>query len=299
MKKFIKINALILLFFTGCETVVEIDIPVEAPSLVINSTLAVDSLIKIHISKSKHILGSVPFDVVDGAVVTILENETLLTTLVNSTNGWYIAADYKPKKGSTYNIKVEKEGFDTATAQVYIPLDTVKILSAKLESENTILKVNFKDDNDKTNYYEIFVTKSYYDYSYDYSTSSPVLIDSTFNSFPISIESNDPSLEEYQNYGQSIFFNDAFFNGQTYTMNLDIFDYDDSQNSSPPSQSKPVYKVYINNTSKSYYLHELSTLLKKWNTDDPFAQPVTVFNNIENGFGIFGGYNTAVYKVEK
>jgi hypothetical protein len=46
----------------------------------------------------------------------------------------------------------------------------------------------------------------------------------------------------------------------------------------------------LRSISKEYYDYQTS-LNEYWNADgNPFAQPVQVFTNIENGFGIFAGF---------
>ena len=47
--------------------------------------------------------------------------------------------------------------------------------------------------------------------------------------------------------------------------------------------------IYNNNISKSYYYYRTSLELYVDAPRNPFAQPVQVFSNINNGFGIFAG----------
>ena len=57
------------------------------------------------------------------------------------------------------------------------------------------------------------------------------------------------------------------------------------------TKNQPKYIVILRNTSKSYYLYQQSVKLYYWVDEDPFAQPVQIYNNINNGFGIFSSYN--------
>ena len=56
-------------------------------------------------------------------------------------------------------------------------------------------------------------------------------------------------------------------------------------------QNSQKYTIFLRNTSKSYYLYRQSVDLQRWTEDDPFAQPVQIYTNITNGFGILSGYN--------
>ena len=48
-------------------------------------------------------------------------------------------------------------------------------------------------------------------------------------------------------------------------------------------------RVYLHNISKSYYYYRTSLELYQSASGNPFAQPVQVYSNIENGFGVFAG----------
>jgi uncharacterized protein DUF4249 len=308
MKKILLYAIALVTVGFGCETVIEIDIPVEPPSLVINSTLSDNDYIKAHISESKHILdGSDIYKTVQGATIEIYEEGNLLTTLPDSLEGNYISNTFKPVRGKMYEIIVAKTGFKTATAKVLIPLDTVEILSVKVDTivENDFgytsyylrFSVEFEDDIAMDNYYDIAIYREGYAQRYDHSVDPPVYLDSIYFYQKRYIQSRDPSLEEFQSYGESILLNDELFNGNKVHINVLLRTWIDYENPNP-EQIEYTYYVEIANTSYSYYQYELSSQLQYWTSDNPFAQPVTVYNNIENGFGVFGAYNTAVFKVE-
>ncbi len=305
IKTFLFISSIALML--SCETVVDINIPVEPPQLVLNSTMIDGEFYWANLTQSQHILNSKNYEPVEGAIVEVYSENKLIATIPDSLNGNYISANFKPVKGKSYQIKIQKSGYDVITSDVAIPLDTVKIIAVRIDtveinefgytSEYLKFGVDFKDDANTKNYYEISVNRTYYEYVYDYSFSPPLFIDSVFRTDQMFVETRDPSLEEYQSYGYSILFDDEFFDGNTHTVNLLYYENQIWEDGSSP-YGPYTYYVVMNNTSKSYYLYELSSALQSWNIDNPFAQPVTVYNNIENGFGVLGAYNTAVYKVE-
>lgn len=294
----------------GCETVVDIEIPAEPPQLVVNSTLVGGAFFRVNLTESQHILDSDFYNPVQGAKVEIYENGTLLTTLPDSLNGNYISNQFEAKKGSSYQIKVSKSGFQDVLSNVVVPLDTVNFMEITVDTleiddfgyleEYLRFSIDFKDNPNIKNYYDFSIYREYYGYIYDYDVSPPVLIDSTLTITHLYIESNDPILEEYQTYGQNIMFDDDYFNGKEHIMNLLFLDYLNNQYWSDDLvyESASTYYIKMSSTSESHYLYGLSAQLQLWNSDNPFAQPVTVYNNIENGFGVFGAYNASVYKVE-
>ena len=47
----------------------------------------------------------------------------------------------------------------------------------------------------------------------------------------------------------------------------------------------------LNYSKEDYFKYKLSLEKYQETAGDPFAQPVQVYSNVENGFGIFGGYS--------
>ncbi len=297
---------IVLFLFLGCETVVDITIPVENPQLVINSTLIDDETIKVNLTESHHILKSGKYQGVIGATVDIYENDQLLTTLPDSSGGNYISAQFKAQKGKKYTVEVAKAGYNTARADVVLPFDTARVLNVQTDTITfddfgyTATYARFKvelDDDPKTdNYYAISIYRGGYVERYDWTVNPPEYIDSVYSYTKVYIQTEDPNFEEYQSFGEEILFNDELFNGSSYQINL--LTQTSWYNPDHTPDDSFTYFISLANTSESYYLYGLSSKLQYWTSDNPFAQPVTVYNNIENGFGVFGAYNTAVYKVE-
>ena len=99
--------------------------------------------------------------------------------------------------------------------------------------------------------------------------------------------SEDPSVDGSNNNLGSILFTDHLFNGESHEMTFDIYIYTYSYLS-----SKKFYAI-LRTHSKDSYLYEKSSSLYMSSSDDFFSEPVQVYNNIENGYGIFGGYVTS------
>jgi len=287
----------------ACETVVDIDIPRDPAKLVVNSTLVAGEYIKVHLSESQHILDAQEIKNITGASIDIFEDDKLLTTLPDSANGYYISALFKPLLGKTYRLEASKNGYENASAEVYLPLNTAEILSVKLDSvelkgdfnelrEYARFSIEIKDNAALEDFYEIAIVIEYYSYIYNYSTNPPTLLDSIFVKSSVYLESNNLELDENQIGGRSILFKDDLFNGKNYTINLLVNDgyYFESIDYIDVS-------ISLIKCSESYYLYELSSLLQQESSGNPFAQPVQVYNNITNGYGILGAYNEVLYKV--
>jgi len=92
----------------------------------------------------------------------------------------------------------------------------------------------------------------------------------------------EPFIEEqYNSYG---IFSDILFKGQSQILSfdLDLYGFSSVENK---------VKIVLFSLSKDMY-HYLLTYQAQQNAgNSPFAEPVMVYSNVDNGYGIFGGYS--------
>ena len=86
-------------------------------------------------------------------------------------------------------------------------------------------------------------------------------------------------------------FNDLLFNGQTKSLEISIPNNEWSWGEAGYIWSYRYIglRFYLYNISQDYYYYRRSLELYNQTSGNPFAQPVQVFSNIQNGFGIFAG----------
>ena len=121
-KKLYLISTLLIVLF-ACEKTVYIDIPDKGRKITINSLFNPDSLLKVSVSKSCHILDN-DIQAIENATVEIYKNGSLINTLPYLNNGLYKSTTQKPLSGDSYKIKVTVPGMGTAETDSYIPLKT-------------------------------------------------------------------------------------------------------------------------------------------------------------------------------
>ena len=56
--------------------------------------------------------------------------------------------------------------------------------------------------------------------------------------------------------------------------------------------------ILLLSVSEQYYKYVTSVIEQQNNNDDYYAEPTKVYNNINNGYGIFAGYCTSKCVVE-
>ncbi|MEX2427035.1 MAG: DUF4249 family protein [Bacteroidales bacterium] len=103
----------------------------------------------------------------------------------------------------------------------------------------------------------------------------------------ISFTTNDPVAGDDDSYRSSLLFSDDFFNGQNYQLKITIMDWDATLDKE--------YEIELLSMNKAGYLYRRSVEDYQNSKHDPFSEPVRIYSNIENGFGIFAGYAVDSY----
>ena len=283
----------IVLFFVisiSCEKIIDIDIPEKEKKIVINSIISTDSLVKVNVSKSLNILDDKNVIYLNKATVKLYEDDKFIENLTNISNGNFMSKVFYPKMGKNYKIEVSAQNLKTVTAESKIP-QKVKITSidtATKDEEGYFsleFTLKFDEPENETNYY-LLQMKTYQPSDYDFETQTYAK-DKLENLY---ISSDDNMVESIANFG-GILFSDKLINGQSYSLKLTVDKYNFY------NDTNLVY-VYLNSVSKDFYLY-----LKSYNQHqeakyDPFAEPVQVYKNIKNGYGIFAGYSSYVDSIE-
>lgn len=91
-------------------------------------------------------------------------------------------------------------------------------------------------------------------------------------------------------------FNDLTFTQSNSTIEFSIKDVIKKYNETEYKNLEFV-KVYFYNINKSLYNYHQSLKTYDDVNNIPFAQPVQVYSNIENGFGVFSGANIQVIQL--
>ena len=156
------------------------------------------------------------------------------------------------------------------TAIVSSRIDTSA--GSEFGTRNTLsIKLQIQDPPVETNYYEIRIASG--GDGVHFSTKDPSIL----------ADSDDPITEE-EFLGHAPFFNDTLFDGQTHEIEL--------SSTHPIPDRHTRFSVQVLYMSETYYEYRRSVMLHENTQDNPFAEPVSVYSNVENGYGIFAGYSS-------
>lgn len=293
MKKYITILLMVLL--TACELVVDVDIPIEKRQLVLNSFFTPDSVWKAKLSLSRHILDEAPYEFVDNAEIVVFDGETPITTLSHDSLGYYRSERGGPQQGKSYNIRVTAPGYNPVEASSSCPMPITAEFS---ELQSTVdefdqaahsFTITFNDPPEN-NFYQVTVIE-------EISVTNPNTGQGFINRHYPQVWSDDPGIDSEEiNSIEGIFFPDILFNNNQFSLTVKM---SQSYHWSGGVQAKTKYFVYFRSISEDYYKYKVTSMLQDYTSGDPFAQPVKVYDNIKNGFGIFAGYSQSVKVYEK
>lgn len=284
MKKLI-VSFAALVLFTACEKEIPLKQEESQPRIVVNSIFSAEDTIWVNLSESRDVLYDNVLPNIENATAKLLDaNGAEIGSFTHTTNGNYYCTDPMPVAGTTYGLRAEAAGFNTVTASAETPsiislssIDTVSVTGDQLE-----FNISFTDDASQDNYYGLSIV---YNVSWEDEEGNVDLIQSPyFSTKEVYVINGDPDIDGSR-FGSEFFFSDNGFNGQTINFTGRQYKWGDPE-------SFKFYVVGLKSLSEDLYKYKLSYSKYLDAQGDFFAEPVQVYSNITDGFGIFGGSST-------
>ena len=294
----------------ACEQVIEPDLPEHPPRLVLQAFFTSDGAWTAHVGRSSWILEPQSVhgrSLVDDAAVELLAGDRVVGKLeFNYTVVAYVFEGGSLQAGETYSLRVAAPGFETvrATDTVPGPVPTSVRLyrphpSSGSESgtgRDFSIELEIQDPPGEANYYQISLFRVYegreeedeardfipaFRREENFSTKDPsILADNSVDGSP---------FEEGDFEGKAPYFRDTLFDGSTHEIELST-DFAGG----PDFSEIRLQVLYI---SEAYYEYLKTARLHHDTLDNPFAEPLNVYSNVENGYGIFAGYSSQTFEL--
>lgn len=313
----------------SCENEINFSGEVTKPLLVINSFITPDSVIKVHVSKSKFFLeDNTTFETLDNANVNVWVNGTKVEKLTSTGNGYYIAS-FKPQIGDIVKITAANTEFNEVSTSTEIvqpnPIISVDTLNHQFEEypmvqystyndnpttidtigfnkiESFGVKIKFKDPSTASNFYRVDTKViNYYDDG-SIRIGAGVI---NYNDVVFGGNNNSNPLEmtSYNYYHE---FSDELFNGKEYNLSF-IFNsntivykpkYQDTHHQiDVKTVIKQELQIELQSISESYFLY-LRSKSANMSAVEFFSEPVQIHSNVNGGIGILGSYSSSFYKI--
>ncbi|MGB1205355.1 MAG: DUF4249 domain-containing protein [Chitinophagales bacterium] len=93
-------------------------------------------------------------------------------------------------------------------------------------------------------------------------------------------------------------FSDRLFENEIKNLDIQLEYIYNSLTAYFPDDFQTQYVLELGNVSQDMFLYQRSSQLQYNNEFNFFVEPIRVYSNIENGFGIFAGYHISTYLVE-
>jgi|GEM_PF-2725879 len=265
----------------ACDQVIDIDMPDDTP-VVVNCLFNADSTWSVRVMRASAMGEPLYYNTknnsIDNAEVAITPvNGSDAITLEYDTNGYYISAR-RPQHDTQYDLRVSVPGEPLITSSTTL-LPAVSVDTAYVSGSGTVtVTVEFTDIPGPT-WYEIRVWGSVFGSGGDMQCDDP---DATLDTYWI--PNNDFSATMGPSY---LVLSDHTFEGKRKVLKITM-----------PGFDGEVHHVVLRTLSGDYARYRATTNQQQNIADDPFAQPVQVYNNIVNGVGIFGGVSASEYVIE-
>lgn len=269
---------LILVSFLSCRKQVEVIYPEFKPALVINSFIAADSLIKVHVSvaaqpDTTQLKGN------DNAQVILYVDGIVEDTLLPVGNGMYYSS-VKALISKTYECRVTLPGFDEVSSSTTVPdapvvYNIIHIPAAGKDEEGVTypaVKFTFSNHPDVKQYFEVRIHVLRYGtdlIAEPFNLTDPVLLN---EGLPLNLFSNET------------------ITGTSYTMMVN--------HRSGSSDNDYPYQLEFRAVSHDYYLFARQKYLYDTGRFPEFGlgstQTYSLYSNVINGYGIFAAYSTVI-----
>jgi hypothetical protein len=298
-----------LIGLAACEDPVDLGIELETPKLVVISNFSDLDTLEVVVSKSQSVLEESHQEYIPNAKVDIFLEDDFLETLtfVSIDNGdfpsFYRSNFIVPAEGQVYTIEVSAPGFEDVRAVNAIPqavdLDSssLNLDVSILQQDQTFNQFNFivdltiNDPPGQENYYHVNFYQEGFNYKID--TMGDTLLQSFF-SLPLLVEDEGGSIPLVPYIDKrGVLLDDTQVQGGTIPLSLNgSFLYRRND------QLLGDFIIELRSVSREYYLYHTSLARQYQSNLDPFSDPIILYNNIENGFGIFAGFVSRFYLLD-
>lgn len=286
-----------LITLVGCETIIEVNPPDYDQELTVISYFNHDSTWSARIAHTVP-AGMAQSDTdpfLDNAKVTVWDGDRLMDQLNYDGNGtgWYESPNrLRPEIGVAYTMKVEAEGFQSASATSAIPAIPALSRAGHERIAEDQFKVYFRlTDPPGENFYSF---NAYLGYPLTSSVTGQVeyVLDLLFmirsdhlwHCSYVYAADPVPDFEETEDTCLHGIMTDRFFNGQAQDMELPVLIEPDEQ------WEAPILIVMIHSLSPSFFEYKRTIQLDE--LSNPFSEPVQIYSNFEGARGVFAGFST-------
>lgn len=300
-RQWVGLVVLAVLGWSACEEPVDLGIELTAPQLVVTSNFSPNASVKVRVAKTVSVLNADPRDeLIYDADVAIYDGKELLADLdlVIPLFGeaYYTAAGFEPETNRAYTLEVMAPGFPSVSATSSIP---ERVWINRFEIADLRREVDWAQDlayfsyEVRMDYEDPFMVRNYYHLNFYQQivefvvTDGDTLVTDSTQVFPLEFsEANDDNFVYAAILGGILLQDKPYPNGIAFYLRHRL---------NPRRQKLGQLIVELRTVSDEYYrFYNSVSRQQNAGSGSGLSQPVIEFNNVQNGRGIFAGYNKAL-----
>ncbi len=271
-------------FLLSCVEDIDIDVEQLDSQFVIGGLFSNTDEFEIYIGQSQSITDTI-FNIQDD-VEAVISYNGISDTLIRDEDddeGWYYSENLIPQTGVTYYLTVNGDNKDTVTASDYIPNPVsfeITDFNSKAGADDygeyyASANITFSDSLDTDDYYMVLAEGNYDSY---YLYSDDILVN------------GDDLTNEYSEDHDHFIFSDKLFNGEKVSISFYINDFNNYT-----EYKSDTLNIYLCHLTEDYYNYLTTSDLHFTNQEtdiwDGSGNPIEMYTNISNGYGVFAGCN--------
>lgn len=163
MKKLIALLGLVV-FFSSCEKVIDVDLNSSDPQTVFEGNLKEgDDTLWFYMSQTADYFGNEEPPKLDGAQIEFTDADGTIFQAQSAGNGAYFVSGINSSTGSNYTVKVDYDGFTTigeSYMPAAVPLDSINFEfqpANDFVDASYLINIAFQDPGDQVNFYQLIV----------------------------------------------------------------------------------------------------------------------------------------------
>jgi len=284
MKRSIFILPILSLLTWSCEKEIKLNESDIESRITVNCLFEENDTMRLILSESRNILynngGALP-NILTGKAELFDASGQSVGKFVHEGFGSYYLPNFKPSAPDAYELKVENTGFESVSSKSAIPtavsidnIDTVRV------ADYMNISVSFTDNQLFDNFYSLeLIAKQSFTYEIGPGVTQTDYYDNNWVCTKDLNAFGSLDLEGDICAAGPLLIKDDDFNGSQYSFQVKKY-MDDNPDT-----------IIVKLRSISADLYKYGTTLQTYKDvqGNPFGEPVQVFSNIVNGFGIFAG----------
>lgn len=286
---FKKITPIIIFtFFFSCEKEITLELNNPEESLCLNCVMeAGNDSVLFHVTKTQFIEDTEEIEPIKNADIELRKDGQLLTGIVYKGKGKYLL-EHTPVEGSEYEIKVNVDGYKPLFAKSKVPLKPIADVSFKRDT--------IYDDSWAKGYYtkaRLFIqlqdlpAKDYYWFMRAFMRSRG---GKQYGSYGIAYQTDRLFFDEFNRYydqGYNYPFTNYDYIGALRLDDENILNGEIHFSMNTGNQPT-LFVINADENFDRYYKSSIKQFLIYEYDQLPVFEPVQIYSNVENGFGIFG-----------